>query len=70
MSKRVKPWWIIERHNPQLKVYFVGLGQLSKTAAKRHGRPIYGTNYVHEYPTEADYKAKLAELKKKGNSVQ
>lgn len=70
MSKRIKPWWIKERHNPQFGVYYVGLGQLSKTAAKRHESSLYGDNYVHEYQTEADYKAKLEKLKKKGGRVQ
>jgi hypothetical protein len=65
-----KRFWIKERHNPQLGTYYVAEGQLSMTAARRKESSLYGTNIMHEYATEADYNAKIAELKKLGRTVQ
>lgn len=65
----MKPFWIKERYNPQLGVYYVGEGQMSRTAAKRHERPLYGENIMHEYPDQKAYEAKLAELRKMGKRV-
>jgi hypothetical protein len=56
------PWWIKERDNPQLGVYYVGCGQLSKTAAKRYERCLYGSATMLPFATEAEYKERLAEL--------
>lgn len=70
MKKSEYPWWICERRNPQLGVYYIGYGQMSKTAAKEHEKPGYGRNTMHQYPNEEAYKARLADLKKAGESVQ
>jgi hypothetical protein len=64
------PWWIKDRYNPQLGTYYVACGQMSKTAAKRCERPLYGDNVMKRYETEADYKAALEDLKKRGERVQ
>lgn len=64
------PYWIKERHNPQLGIYYVGMGQLSKTAAKKCEEALYGTNYMQSYSNEADYRLKLDELKAEGKKVQ
>jgi len=64
------PWWIKERFNPQLGTYYVACGQMSKTAAKRYEKPLYGDNVMHRFDAEADYKARLDELKKQGERVQ
>lgn len=68
--KRQKRFWIKERHNPQLGVYFVACGQMSNAEAKRTEKSLYGDNYMLGFDTEAEYKAKLAELKRSGKSVQ
>lgn len=68
--KRVKPWWIKERDNPQLGTYFVACGQMSKTAAKKHETPLYGFNIMHRFDTEEAYQAELAALKKRKERVQ
>ncbi len=65
------PYWIKERHNPQLGAYYVAEGQMSKTAAKKHeGSRLYGSNYMHRFDTVEAYEARLAELKKAGESVR
>jgi hypothetical protein len=70
MSKRIKPWWIKERDNPQLGTYWVACGQLSKTDAMKMESCLYGMNFMHRFDTEADYEGKLAELKKRKERVQ
>ena len=63
-------FWIKERHNPQLGVYYVAHGQMSKTAAKKHESSLYGDNYMHAFDTEEAYQAELARLKKEGQRIQ
>jgi hypothetical protein len=68
--KKTNPFWIKERHNPQLRVYYVGMGQLSVAAAKRHTKALYGHNYMLRFDTEADYQEKLNSLRKEGQRVE
>lgn len=68
MSKH--PYWIKERHNPQLGVYYVAYGQMSKTAALRKAGSIYGSNRMLRFDTGAEYTAKLAALRKAREKVQ
>lgn len=63
------PWWIRERHNPQLGTYYVASGQMSKLASRRFENPLYGDNVMHAYATEAEYEAALEQLKKQGKCV-
>ena len=69
MSKSRLNWWIKERDNPQRGTYWVACGQMSKTSAKRQESSLYGSNTMHGYATEADYNARLAELRKTGERV-
>jgi hypothetical protein len=63
--KRIKSYWIKERHNPQFeKPYYVACGQLSKTEAKRKEKTSYGTNIMLEYATETEYNKALKKFKK------
>lgn len=62
---RTYPFWIKERHNPQLGLYFIAMGQMSKTAAKKHESTIYGTNRMLRFNTEQEYKYKCASLELK-----
>ncbi len=58
-----KKFYIKERHNPQLGVYYTAMGQMTKKEAKAAEKSIYGTNYMLPFDTEEDYKKKLVELK-------
>jgi hypothetical protein len=65
MSNQSKlKWWIKERHNPQIGVYYVGLGQLSEKEAKRYKCNAYGTNTLLSFESEEEYLAKLQQLSK------
>jgi len=63
-------WYIMERHNPQLGVYYIVKGQMSKRLAKEAERAIYGDNYMLTFDTAEEYNTKIAELKAQGKSVQ
>lgn len=64
LVRRQRQYWIKARYNPQLGTYYVACGQMSKTAAKMHERPMYGDNVMHGYATESEYQARLTELRK------
>lgn len=68
--KRIKKWWILRRDNPQLGVYYMGLGQLSKTEARARESTLYGYNSVMPFDSKHDYLAKLAELENTGECVR
>lgn len=61
-----KKFYIKERHNPQLGVYYVAEGQLTKKEANKKESPLYGENYMLPYDTESEYKIAIADLKAKG----
>lgn len=61
--KRTQPFWIRERHNPQLGVYYTAMGQMPERKAKRHERPVYGENRMLRFDSEADYKQGLEKFK-------
>lgn len=67
---RAYPYWIKERHNPQLGTYYVAMGQMSKTAAKKHENAIHGDNVMHRFDTEAEYLKRGEELMKAGERLQ
>ncbi len=58
----MKYYWIKERHNTQIGIYYVPLGKLSIKDAKRWGRPIYGDNYLLKFATEEEYQTKIQAL--------
>lgn len=64
-----KKFYIKERHNPQLGVYYEACGQLTKTDAKRYERPLYGSNVMHGFDTEEAYMDRLCELREAGKKV-
>jgi hypothetical protein len=69
--KRQFKYWIKERHNPQLGVYYVASGQMSKAAAKRiEDGSLYGSDYMIDFDTKEEYEAKLHELRESGEKVQ
>lgn len=59
-------YWIKERHNPQLEVYHVACGQLTKAKARATERTLHGFNVMLRFDTEKAYQAKLAALKMAG----
>jgi hypothetical protein len=63
-------WWIKERYNPQIGIYYVASGQMSKTAANKHKQPLYGRNKMHPYKTEEEYRKAIEDLKKEGERVR
>lgn len=65
-----KLFYIKERSNPQLdKPYYVALGQLSKPAARKHAKTLYGQNSLLSYATQEEYITALKDLETKGFSV-
>ncbi len=64
-----KKFYIKERNNPQLGTYYVPMGELSKTAAKKHESPLYGDNTMLGYETEFAYEQAIKRLKQKGERV-
>lgn len=66
----MKKWYIKERHNPQLGIYYVPMGQRTKTEAKAYERSIYGDNYMLSFDTQKEYESKLQDLKAQGEKVQ
>lgn len=58
-----KAYWIKQRTNPQLgKIYHVACGQLTVKEAQAKENPLYGSNVMLRYSTEAEYTAALNEL--------
>lgn len=69
MSKP-KLWWIKERHNPQLGLYYVACGQMSNAEAKRMESGKYGSNLMLGYDSNSEYVADIERFKREGYSVQ
>ncbi len=69
-ANMTKPYWIMQRINPQLGTYYVLHGQLSITAARKHEHAIYGTNIMHRFDSQADYLARIEQLRKEGAKIQ
>ena len=65
MTKQLS-YWIKERHNPQIGVYYTALGQISKAEARRHTKPLYGANIRLEFQDKESYEKKIKELKRAG----
>ena len=64
-------FYIKERHNPQIGVYYVCLGQISNKKAKAILKSKdYGVDYyLLAYKTETEYKNKIEELKMLGKWI-
>jgi len=58
-----KPWWIKQRYNPQLGMYYVPMGQMSVAAAKRQEKALYGSNVMLRFDTEDKYKQAVQKYK-------
>ena len=65
----MKQYWIKERHNPQLGIYYIACGQLSKSAAMRMEDTLYGFNVMYPYDTEEEYQDRLKALRNLGNKI-
>ena len=64
-----KPWWIKERDNPQIGVYYVACGRMAVKAAKACEKALYGSVTMLRFDTEEAYNTKLAMLRKEGMRV-
>jgi hypothetical protein len=66
-----KYWWIKERHNPQLGIYYVACEQDYTVAeALKAGNPLYGDNVMHKFLSEKEYRNEVQRLIDKGERVQ
>lgn len=67
----MKPFWIKERHNPQLGTYYVAMGQMANNAAKKYELgTLYGDNIMLRFETEKAYLRELEQLRGLGKRVQ
>jgi len=66
---KAKYYWILERHNPQLGVYYIAYGNMPSRVAKEHEGSIYGHNYMLKFDSEEEYNQRINELKSKGVRV-
>ena len=62
-------YWIKERHNPQLGVYYVLCGQMPVKEAEAFESPLYGNNVMHRYRTEKEYNEAIESLEKAGAKI-
>jgi hypothetical protein len=62
-------YWIKERHNPQLGVYYVPYGELNTKQAKEFESSLYGSNTMLKFKTEKEYREKIESLKAAGEHV-
>ena len=69
-TKHIQLFYIKERHNPQIGVYYVLMGQLSKDEAKANENSIYGHNVVLSFSTEKLYNDRIEQLRKEGARIQ
>lgn len=64
---KYKYWYILERHNPQIGVYYRKLGNVSKKEATRYTTGcLYGYNFLRRYENEDEYNKAASELKAMG----
>jgi hypothetical protein len=62
-------YWLKQRHNPQLGIYYVKCGQLTQKAAKQMEKSVYGDNYMLSFPNLELYQAEIDKLIKSGEKV-
>lgn len=68
-TKRTKGFYIIERHNPQLGVYYILVGQITKKEALEYEDTLYGSAIMLRFETKEEYNAKISELRNSGEKV-
>ncbi len=65
-----KLFYLKERDNPQFdKVFYVKMGQCSKTEAKKHEQTLYGFNRMIPYETEQEYNDAIKQYELAGFKV-
>lgn len=62
-------YWIKERCNPQLGIYFVPMGQMTVEQAKKYEKPKYGYNTMHRFGNEGAYLNEIKRLRGCGERV-
>ena len=68
MAKKL--FYILERHNPQLGVYYVAKGKLFKKEAAAYSNAGYGSNYMRSFETEEKYLQEIENLIAQGHRVR
>lgn len=66
----MKKFYIKERYNPQLGTYYVAMDQMTRKEARECEDTLYGSNTMHGFDNEEDYRRRIAELKAQGERVQ
>lgn len=66
MRRSPKRYYIKERQNPQLGVYYIACGHLPKTEARRKEKSTYGHNVMRSFDTEQEYMSEVERLRKAG----
>ena len=69
MVTKNTPYWIKERHNFQIGIYYVACGQLLVKEAKRKEKSLYGSNIMHRFNTEQSYRTELLRLSIDGQKI-
>jgi len=71
IKKRLgKYWYIKERHNPNIGIYYIPMGRLTKAQAEKHISPLFGMNTMLRYKTDEEYRKALAEYGIEGKTVK
>lgn len=65
----MKKYYIKERNNPQIGVYYIACGQLTAKEAKTKESSLYGFNFMHSFNTDKEYLAEINRLQNDGYSV-
>lgn len=66
---KAKYYWIRERHNPQLGVYYVLHGQMPIKEARKYEKSLYGHDYMLKFDNEESYNTRIAKLKASGERI-
>ena len=69
-TKKGKYYWINERHNPQIGIYYIAYGRISTAEAKKKEQSIYGQNYLHKFNTKKEYLFKIKEIEQTGVRIK
>ena len=64
-----KKYYIKERNNPQLGIYYVKMGQMSKSEAREYDSSLYGFNTLLSFDTEEQYNTEIDRLRQNGERV-
>lgn len=67
--KKSEYYWIKERYNPQLGIYYARCGNLSIKEAKQAEKTVYGSNRMIRFNSEKEYLKEIERIEGEGKSV-